>query len=64
MMYKFIVIIGPAADAPSLSCCERIFVGRSQKASRAFSEFKKQIDYLGTVICSLSVVLSSIRSQA
>ena len=43
-MYKLIVII--AAAMPAILMLRAIFVGRSQKASRAFSEFKKQIDYL------------------
>ena len=43
-MYKLIVII--AAAMPIILLLRAIFVGRSQKASRAFSEFKKQIDYL------------------
>ena len=43
-MYKLIVII--AAAVPAILLLRAIFVGRSQKASRAFSEFKKQIDYL------------------
>ena len=47
-MYKLIVII--AAAVPAILLLRAIFVGRSQKASRAFSEFKKQIDYLVWVI--------------
>ena len=43
-----IVII--AAAMPAILLLRAIFVGRSQKASRAFSEFKKQIDYLVWVI--------------
>ena len=60
-MYKLIVII---AAAMPIILALRALVGRSQKASRVFSEFKKQIDYLVWVICSLSVVFSSISSQA
>ena len=47
-MYKFIVII--VAAMPAILLLRAIFVGRSQKASRAFSEFKKQIDCLVWVI--------------
>jgi hypothetical protein len=47
-VYKLIVII--AAAMPAILLLRAIFVGRSQKASRAFSEFKKQIDYLVWVI--------------
>jgi hypothetical protein len=43
-MYKLIVVI--AAAMPAILLLRAIFVGRSQKASRAFSDFKKQIDYL------------------
>jgi hypothetical protein len=43
-MYKLIVII--AAAMPVILLLRAIFVGRSQKASGAFSEFKKQLDYL------------------
>jgi hypothetical protein len=43
-MYKLIVII--AAAMPIILALRAILVGRSQKASRVFSEFKKQIDYL------------------
>jgi len=43
-MYKLIVII--AAAMPAILLLRTIFGRRSQKASRAFSEFKKQIDYL------------------
>ena len=43
-MYKLIVII--AAAMPMILLLRAIFVGRSQKASAAFSKFKKQIDYL------------------
>jgi hypothetical protein len=45
---RAIVII--AAAVPAILLLRAIFVGRSQKASRAFSEFKKQIDYLVWVI--------------
>jgi hypothetical protein len=47
-MYKLIVFI--VAAMPAILLLRAIFVGRSQKASRAFSEFKKQIDYLVWVI--------------
>jgi hypothetical protein len=47
-VYKLIVII--AAAMPAILLLRAIFVGRSQKASRAFSEFKKQLDYLVWVI--------------
>ena len=47
-MYKLIVII--AAAMPIILALRAILVGRSQKASRVFSEFKKQIDYLVWVI--------------
>ncbi len=43
-MYKLIVVI--AAAMPIILALRAILVGRSQKASRVFSEFKKQIDYL------------------
>ncbi len=43
-MYKLIVII--AAATPIILALRAILAGRSQKASRVFSEFKKQIDYL------------------
>ena len=43
-MYKLIVII--AAAMPTILLLRAIFAGRSQKTSRAFAEFKKQIDYL------------------
>ena len=43
-MYKLIVII--AAAMPTILLLRAIFTGRSQKTSRAFAEFKKQIDYL------------------
>ena len=42
-MYKLIVII--AAVMPIILAL-RALVGRSQKTSRVFSDFKKQIDYL------------------
>jgi hypothetical protein len=42
-MYKLIVII---AAAMPIILALRALVGRSQKASRVFSDFKKQIDYL------------------
>jgi cytochrome c biogenesis protein CcdA len=35
-----------AAAMPIILLLRAIFVGRSQKTSRAFAEFKKQIDYL------------------
>jgi hypothetical protein len=44
MVYKLVVII--AAAMPAVLLLRAIFAGRSQKASRAFSEFKKRIDYL------------------
>jgi hypothetical protein len=43
-MYKLIVII--AAAMPAILLLRAIFGRRSQKASRAFSDFKKQFDYL------------------
>ncbi len=43
-MYKLIVLI--AAAMPIILALRAILVGRSQTASRVFSEFKKQIDYL------------------
>jgi hypothetical protein len=43
-MYKLIVII--AAAMSIIFALRAILVGRSQKTSRVFSEFKKQIDYL------------------
>ena len=43
-MYKLIVII--AAAMPTIFLLRALFVGRSPKPSQAFSEFKKQIDYL------------------
>jgi hypothetical protein len=39
-----------AAAMPIIFALRGIFVGRSPKASRAFAEFKKQIDYLVWVI--------------
>jgi hypothetical protein len=47
-MYKFIVIV--AAAMPTIIFLRAILVGRSQKASAAFSAFKKRIDYLVWVI--------------
>jgi hypothetical protein len=43
-MYKLIVIV--AAAMPIILLLGRLFVGRSKRTSQAFSEFKKQIDYL------------------
>jgi hypothetical protein len=43
-MYKLIVII--VAAMPTIFLLRALFVGRSPKPSKAFSEFKKQIDYL------------------
>ena len=43
-MYKLIVLI--AAAMPAILLLRAIFGMRSQKASRAFSDFKKQLDYL------------------
>jgi hypothetical protein len=43
-MYKLIVIVVVAM--PTILFLRAILVGRSQKASAAFSAFKKQIDYL------------------
>jgi formate-dependent nitrite reductase membrane component NrfD len=43
-MYKLIVIV--AAAMPTIFLLRALFVGRSPKPSQAFSEFKKQIDYL------------------
>ena len=40
-MYKLIVIV--AAAMPTILLLRAIFAGRSQKESRAFAEFKKQI---------------------
>jgi hypothetical protein len=48
LMYKLIVII--AAAMPIVLVLRAIFTRRSPKSSRAFSEFKKQIDYLVWVI--------------
>jgi hypothetical protein len=50
-MYKLIVII--AAAMPIILALRAILVGRSQKASRVFSEFKRQIDYPVWVILSV-----------
>jgi hypothetical protein len=47
-MYRLIVIV--AATMLTILFLRAIFVGRSQKASAAFSSFKKQIDYLVWVI--------------
>jgi len=47
-MFKLIVII--AVAMPIILALRAIFVRRSPTASRAFSEFKKQIDYLVWVI--------------
>ena len=47
-MYKLIVIF--AALLPLILLVRTIFGARSKKASRAFSEFKKQIDLLVWVI--------------
>ena len=62
-MYKLIVII--AAAMPIILALRAILVGRSQKASRVFSEFKKQIDYLVWAIlfvigCSFVYQLASM----
>jgi hypothetical protein len=43
-VYKLIVII--AAAMPAILLLRAIFGRRSQRASRAFSDFKKQLDYL------------------
>jgi hypothetical protein len=43
-MYKLIVLI--AAAMPAILLLRAIFGRRSQKASRALSDFKKQLDYL------------------
>ncbi len=43
-MYKVIVII--AAAMPTILLLRALLVSRSQKASQAFTAFKKQIDYL------------------
>jgi hypothetical protein len=43
-MYKLIVII--VAAVPAILLLRAILGRRSQKASRAFSDFKKQLDYL------------------
>ena len=47
-MYKLIVLI--AAATPIFLALRAVFVRRSPKASRAFSEFKKHIDYVVWVI--------------
>jgi hypothetical protein len=47
-MYKLVVI--SAALVPLILLLRTIFAGRPKKASRAFSEFKKQIDLLVWVI--------------
>ena len=47
-MYKLIVIL--AALVPLILLWRTIFGARSKKASRAFSEFKKQLDLLVWVI--------------
>ena len=47
-MYKLIVIV--AALTPIILLLRTIFAGRPKKASRAFSEFNKQIDLLIWVI--------------
>jgi hypothetical protein len=47
-MYKLIVLI--AAAMPIFLALRAVFVRRSPKASRAFSEFKRQIDYAVWVI--------------
>jgi hypothetical protein len=47
-MYKLIVIF--VALIPIILLLRTILAGRSEKASRAFSEFKKQIDLLVWVI--------------
>jgi hypothetical protein len=47
-MYKLIVIV--AALMPIMLLLRTIFAGRPKKASRAFSEFNKQIDLLIWVI--------------
>ena len=43
-MYKLIFLI--AAAMPAILLLRTIFGRRSQKASRAFSDLKKQLDYL------------------
>jgi hypothetical protein len=43
-MYKLIVII--AAAMPTIFLLRALFVGGRQSLLKAFSEFKKQIDYL------------------
>ena len=43
-MYKLIVIV--AAAVPAILLLRAIFGRRSPKASRAFSDFKRQLDYL------------------
>jgi hypothetical protein len=47
-MYKLIVIF--AALVSLMLLLRTVFAGRPKKASRAFSEFKKQIDLLVWVI--------------
>jgi hypothetical protein len=59
-MYKLIVIV--AALTPIIPLLRTIFAGRPKKASRAFSEFNKQIDLLIWVILFMigGMVLYSI----
>jgi hypothetical protein len=52
-MYKLIVIV--AAAVPAILLLRAIYGRRSPKASRAFSDFKRQLDYLVWGACSLSV---------
>ena len=50
MYLRIVLIIGCGHAIDARADCA-IFVGRSQKASRAFSEFKKQIDYwMGDIV--------------
>ena len=66
-MYKLIVIF--AALVPLILLLRTIFAGRPKKASRAFSEFKKQIDLLvwvilfiigGVIVYSIGALIHSL----
>jgi hypothetical protein len=61
-VYKLIVII--AAAMPTILLLRAIFAGRSQKTSRAFAEFKKQIDYLVWAILFVIGCVFAYSSQA
>jgi hypothetical protein len=62
-MYKLFVIF--AALIPIILLLRTIFAGRPKKASRAFSEFKKQIDLFVWVILFIigGMVVYSIGEQ-